>query len=513
MIGSVQVVPIFWGADWASGSDATLSTQLEGFLDFFVTSPLIDALAEYSTSIQIQRGTRLPSVRVTSSEPGTVSGAGRTVSDAQIQTTLQGWISASTVPARTDNTLYCIFLPPNVTVTLPGAGQSCTGFCGYHNFVGNVVYAVIPYATCPSCTVGSGTLDTLTSICGHELAEAITDPILTGWSDPNTGNEIGDICFTTTTRINGYLVQTVWSNSRCGCISQAYGGFAPGTTINPADRSPKAIAACEFLQHLFLFWKADDSSNSIYVSSSLNADSWPAGTPVLNSITTPEPPACCVFNNQIWLFWKANDPSNLIYFSTSPDGVSWTLPRPINGTDSTPVAPAVCVYNGQLYLFWRANDDSRLIYFSVFDGRNWPIGKPIDGIDSTPEAPSACVYAGRLYVLWKANDDSNSIYFDNFNGATWAGAQKINAIDSTPKAVSAVALCGGINLFWKANDDSNSIYVSIGVSGNSWGPATKINVADTSPEPPFACIFEGRLVVLWKANDSSNSIYRSILNG
>src|SRR5579863_199364 len=83
VIGSGEVIPIYWGAAWATGTNATLSTQLDGFFDYIVTSPLMDLLHEYSTaSTQIQHGRRLQSVRVSNSEPGTVTPAGRQVTDA-----------------------------------------------------------------------------------------------------------------------------------------------------------------------------------------------------------------------------------------------------------------------------------------------------------------------------------------------------------------------------------------------------------------------------------------------
>ena len=86
VIGSVEVVPIYWGAAWATGINATLTSQLDGFFDFIVTSPYMDLLNEYSTSsTQIRHGSRLASAHVSGSEPGTVTGSGRQVTDAQIR--------------------------------------------------------------------------------------------------------------------------------------------------------------------------------------------------------------------------------------------------------------------------------------------------------------------------------------------------------------------------------------------------------------------------------------------
>jgi hypothetical protein len=150
----------------------------------------------------------------------------RTITDGQIQQTLQSWISGSdptgtTVPQPNGNTLFFIYLPPNATVVLPGAGGSCTGFCGYHNDInGTIFYAVIPFITCSGCRSGQNLpFDSLTEVSSHELCEAITDPQpFLGWNDDNRNDgEIGDICNFQATRLGGYNIQKQWSNSKGSC--------------------------------------------------------------------------------------------------------------------------------------------------------------------------------------------------------------------------------------------------------------------------------------------------------
>ena len=251
VIGSVEVVPVYWGAAWASGPNALLVSQLDRFFDFIVTSSYMDLLHEYSTaSMQIQHGRRLTSAQVSNSEPGTVTPTGRQVTDAQIRTALQGWIANHTVPATTANTLYFIFLPPNV-VSVSFGTQSCRagGFCGYHDHIGNVYYAVIPFVNCSGCVFPGQFLDTLTEVASHELAEAITDPELNAWWDPVTGpgDEIGDICNRQTTRLGDFVVQTEWSNAQAACVVAPAGGWnsdwfpLPGQAV--FDREKQQIAA------------------------------------------------------------------------------------------------------------------------------------------------------------------------------------------------------------------------------------------------------------------------------
>jgi hypothetical protein len=142
------------------------------------------------------------------------------VSDDQIQQSLQAFITAGTVPGTTAYTLYFLYLPPNCVSTL-GSAQSCKGpggFCGYHSNINqSIFYAVEPFITCPGCTFGT-ILDSLTKVSSHELAEAITDPAGDGWFDDTSGDEIGDICNTSTTHLGGFLVQNQWSNAQGGCV-------------------------------------------------------------------------------------------------------------------------------------------------------------------------------------------------------------------------------------------------------------------------------------------------------
>jgi hypothetical protein len=74
-----------------------------------------------------------------------------------------------------------------------------------------------------------------------------------------------------------------------------------------------------------------------------------------------------VFNNQLFAFWKANDTSNRIFVSGSSTGAPNSSPagKVINGSDSTSAAPAACVFNNQLFVFWKSDDPSNRIFVSA----------------------------------------------------------------------------------------------------------------------------------------------------
>jgi hypothetical protein len=213
LLAAVEVFTIFWGSWWQSGDGTPLASQLNDFFDFVLTSELIDQLSEYNTqTTTIGHGTRTGTVTITTPPLGT------TIADDSIRQTVQQLVEAGTVPAPNANTLYFVYLPPNIAV-VQGGSRSCQAFCGYHDDAGgNVYYAVMPYPGCTGCAGGLALLDALTSTSSHELCEAITDPVPgEGWYDETHG-EIGDICAWQTKELAGYTVQLEWSNARRACV-------------------------------------------------------------------------------------------------------------------------------------------------------------------------------------------------------------------------------------------------------------------------------------------------------
>ena len=212
LLSAVKVFNFFWGTAW-QGLQAPLVQEINQFFDFVLTSPLMDQLAEYSVpGSAIGHGSRAGAVILSTDPPSAIA-------DADIQKLIQQEISSdAAVPQPTPNSLYYVFLPPGVTVTLDGSA-SCSNFCGYHSDInGTIFYAVMPYPDCSGCTGTLAVLDALTSTTSHELCEAITDPVPgQGWYDDQNG-EIGDICAWKTKQLGSYTVQLEWSNSAGSCV-------------------------------------------------------------------------------------------------------------------------------------------------------------------------------------------------------------------------------------------------------------------------------------------------------
>jgi hypothetical protein len=179
---------------------------------------------------------------------------------------------------------------------------------------------------------------------------------------------------------------------------------------------------------LFLFWKANDPSNKIYFSSYAgntgqvgqpigNNTTYPfaGGIPINATDSTSAAPVACVFQGLLYLFWKANDSSNRIFFTYGENNganLGFPMGNPINKIDSTSDGPlAACVFEDQLFLFWKANDSSNRIYFSSsWGGQTWPAGVPINSTDSTPKALAAYSFQNQISLFWTANDSSHKIY-------------------------------------------------------------------------------------------------------
>ena len=213
LITNAEVFTIFWGKLWGSTPQSTdLMGRLNKFFSDILVSPVIDQLAEYNIAGQaIGHGTLIGNEVISACAPV------RSVTDSAVRARLKQWITARTVPKNNKNTLYFIYLDPGV-VSIMGGSRSCQSYCGYHNNVGKIYYAVMPYPICSGCLGGLQTFDAMTGSSSHELCEAITDAVPgSGWYD-DTDGEIGDICTWNFKTVAGYTVQLEWSNQQDKCV-------------------------------------------------------------------------------------------------------------------------------------------------------------------------------------------------------------------------------------------------------------------------------------------------------
>lgn len=209
LLQNVQVESVYYGQPWTT--DSTLqqqASQTDGFLQYFTSSPYLDALAQYN----VGHGSFVKN-DVISQNP-----SGSTIDDSRIRNILNSQITGGQLSQPNGNSLYIFFTAPGVTVT-DGKQNSIKDFAGYHDVFQDtagdaVYYAVIPYPTGNVSSLPLTNFQQETLVLSHEIAEAVTDPdTQSGWFDGRTGNEIGDIAEGTSGVLSGYVVQGVWSQT------------------------------------------------------------------------------------------------------------------------------------------------------------------------------------------------------------------------------------------------------------------------------------------------------------
>lgn len=236
-----------------------LESRLQQFGDVITTTPWWEAVSkEYCTNAGcIGPGSSgghvvLPASTTTSYTDSVMPNAASTVKDL-----IKANVADGTFPAPEADTLYVVYFPAGVSVSLsaPGQGtsQSCVsgGFGGYHQDLavvppGATQSVKVAYAIVPRC----GNKEATTTVAAsHEIVEAATDPATSGspaWymtSSPWAvlGGEVADLCVDVTGgndtyQESGFTVQRSWSNmaaaaSHDPCVptpaSDVYFGSAP----------------------------------------------------------------------------------------------------------------------------------------------------------------------------------------------------------------------------------------------------------------------------------------------
>jgi hypothetical protein len=218
--GPVQTAPriyvVFW--DWTSDPHGE-QAYLTRFLSTIGGNAWLSTVHQYSGA-----GYTGDLLAGTWSDTATVP---RSPSDSQIQS--EAARAASHFGAGNSDNVQIVVATPT--------GHSTSGFgtqwCAYHGAVSsdpNITYTNLPYMTDAGQSCGensvnggsAGTLDGVSIVEGHEMAESITDPLLDAWYD-SSGQEIGDKCAwinlrDISTSGGSFAVQPLWSNAVSGCV-------------------------------------------------------------------------------------------------------------------------------------------------------------------------------------------------------------------------------------------------------------------------------------------------------
>ena len=247
VIPNVAVTQVLYGSGtYTPEVQTTAAPSIASFYGAVTNTSYFDWLSEYNTvgvtptgggpssNQTIGRGGFASQVQITPA-----AGTRSTVDDTQIQAELHNQIAAGHLAMPTQNTLYAVYFPANVTIT-QGGSSSGVQFCAYHGTVaasGGVpefYYSVLPDFTTGGMTSGCGSgtrFQNETSVSSHEMIEAVTDAEVgigttvsrpLAWYDPTNG-EIGDICNAQQQAITGsdgrsYTVQKEFSNLQNNCV-------------------------------------------------------------------------------------------------------------------------------------------------------------------------------------------------------------------------------------------------------------------------------------------------------
>ena len=257
LVSNIDVVIVYWG----NNVSGVVTGGIPDFYTMLVDSSLITMLSEYNIgAYTIGQGDRRGPYTIV---PSKCPAGPCQLIDADIQTEIKAQITKGGLPSPNPpnpaqptepNTMYMVYFPPQVTITGPGGvGESCVTFCGYHYHfpdvkLGTMLYGVVPdFGKGSGCDVGCGSdseFQNITAVSSHEFSETITDPDAAqsfgypdGWVDPNTGNEIGDICNGQHTVLCGYTVQKEWSNKANNCVA-----FQPQICDSPSVNVPGAAS-------------------------------------------------------------------------------------------------------------------------------------------------------------------------------------------------------------------------------------------------------------------------------
>jgi hypothetical protein len=234
VIPNAKVYVVWWGNP--ASINPVVTAARGGIADFYAgitNSSYIDWLNEYDTNITTQAGSHVGT-------PGTGQLIGRgnfagirtlssipagNVTDAQIQATLDQAFAAGTLPQPDATTIYAIYFPRSVRITLDGS-VSCSAFGAYHENTVETVRHNAYYLVIPDCGTS---FRGFTVVSSHELIEATTDAQPTPGSNPDfpqawndaTGSEVGDLCTGSSGRVvtgkGTFTVQGEWDEATHGC--------------------------------------------------------------------------------------------------------------------------------------------------------------------------------------------------------------------------------------------------------------------------------------------------------
>ena len=214
----VNINLIFWGSEWAAPNPPVTSNSIVAAVNNIRSGTYLHGLRQYGfINAWVKR------VLVIASDPP------NPFTTTNVRDFVYGLIDDETLPEPDEegfiHELHTVFTPSNIAFTQPNPANPINGFhsnTAWNDYdLGDIDNSDYYYAWIQN----NGTLNGITQVFSHELAEAITDPAGSGIqlvpANPTSWNEIGDIC-ASSALLNGVNVQSYWSQADQACIIPTY---------------------------------------------------------------------------------------------------------------------------------------------------------------------------------------------------------------------------------------------------------------------------------------------------
>jgi serine protease len=309
VISNPKIYVVWWGSP--TNLKPAITAAHGGIADFFAgvtNSSFLDWMNEYDTDITVQAGSH-------KGEAGTGQLIGRgnyagtitltavpagNVTDEQIQATLDEAFTKGALPEPDANTIYALYFPSSVSISLDG-DASCFTWGAYHFNTTETKRHDAYYMVVPDCGDDFAGTTVTTS---HELIEATTDALPTAGSVPaypqawndTSADEAGDLCEgssgTVATALGSFTVQGIWDEASQGCKSfRSYAQDFNVSFATPALVGRASKTTTVTIDTATVAGKAQTLSLSVVaplgVKATLAAKTVLSGSPVKMTVTAP----------------------------------------------------------------------------------------------------------------------------------------------------------------------------------------------------------------------------------
>ncbi|HEX6526031.1 MAG TPA: hypothetical protein VF070_39365 [Streptosporangiaceae bacterium] len=512
LIVTAPIELVFWGDQWQTAigpSTGDIINAVNGIL----ASPYLSELSQYGFQHVSVQGSTI----VTAPAPP----ANYTFDD--VGNLVWNLIDDGKFPEPDDDggrILYMVFMPPGTTP--PPNIRGAHGDPSDYDFPADVDYAWVGY-------VSYGTLDYITDVFSHELAEAITDPEPHGsaWVMNrviNGGNEIGDACNNTVDRLDGILVQAYWSERQKACV------IPQGPQPAVASESSGVNAVDRYSNHLDVFWVGQDGAIGTQWWDAAAGQGWGDHTAFAIAPPGSAQPGSAVsavarYPNHLDVFWVGADGAIGTQWWDAAAGQSWGdhPPFAITPPGAADFDSGIAVVSRRpdhLDVFWVASDGAVVTqWWDAASGQGWgdhtafAIAPPGSARPGSPVSVVART-ANHLDVFWVGADGAiGTQWWDAAAGQSW-GDHTAFAITPPGAAgpdggLAAVARTPNhLDVFWVGADGAIGTQWWDAAAGQGWGDHAPFAITPPGaahPGSPVSVVarYPNHLDVFWIGADGA----------